>query len=167
MIGKAIVLLFLEHLIVERTRALLNLLGIRTKQKVDEGCIVKDTMHIGAHTFVVHEIAIRTTIGKMEQWRGLGITKRTCLTHMDLVAHSKLTHHLAGALLTTHSSGRWQKTKARESLNIALHMIRVAHLDAHHLITATDAQNGSPFTMGSNNGLGTAITTKFVEIIER
>ena len=86
---------------------------------------------------------------------------------MNLVTHSILTSHLAGAFLTAHGGGRWQKAKTWESLNITLHMIWVAHLDAHHLITATDTQYGSPFATGADNSLGAAITTELIKIVER
>ena len=86
MISKAVVLFFLERLVIEGARILTNLLGIGTKQEVDKGSIVEDAMDVGAHALVANDITIRTAIGEVEQWRGLGITKGTRLTHVDLVA---------------------------------------------------------------------------------
>ena len=68
MIGEAIVLLFFERHIIEGARILTNLLGIRTKQEVDEGSIVEDAMDVGAHAFVAHDVTIGTAVGEVEQW---------------------------------------------------------------------------------------------------
>lgn len=45
--------------------------------------------------------------------------------------------------------------------------IGVAHLDTHHLITATDAQYRRPFTVGTDDGLRTTVATQLVEVVER
>ena len=68
MIGEAIVLLFLERLVIEGARILTNLLRIGPKQEVDKGSIVEDAVDVGAHAFVAHDITIGTTVGEVEQW---------------------------------------------------------------------------------------------------
>ena len=91
---------------------------------------------------------------------------------MDLIAAdgaatTELRLHLTGALLTTHDGSRRQQSEAWQALDVALHMIRVANLHAHQLVTATDAQYRSPLTTSTHDGLRTTVTTEFVEVAQR
>ena len=79
----------------------------------------------------------------------------------------ELSGDLAGALGATHGGGDGEKAEAWKALDVALNMIGVAHLDTHHLITATDAQHRRPFAVGSDDGLRTTIATQLVEVVER
>ena len=73
---------------------------------------------------------------------------------------------LAGEFLAAHGGGCGQKRQTKQTLDIALHMIGIAHLDTHHLITSTDAQHRCSIAMGTDDGLGTTIATQLVEIVE-
>ena len=64
-VSQLVVLLFLEGLIVERGIRLAQFFSIRLLEVVHEGGIVEDAVNVGAHTFVVDEVAILATIGKM------------------------------------------------------------------------------------------------------
>ena len=74
---------------------------------------------------------------------------------------------MAGELGATHGGGDGQKAETRKALDVSLDMIGVAHLDTHHLITATDAQYRHPFTVGTDDGLRTTVATQLVEVVER
>ena len=85
-VGEFVVLLFLEGLIVEGGIRLAQFFSIRLQEEIHEGSIIEDTVNVGTHAFVVYEIAILATIGKMQQGRGLSGAKGLCLPHVDLIA---------------------------------------------------------------------------------
>ena len=74
---------------------------------------------------------------------------------------------MAGDLPATHRGGDGQEAEAWEALDVALHMVGIANLDAHELVAATDAQYGSTIAMSLDDGLGTAVATQFIEVVER
>ena len=74
---------------------------------------------------------------------------------------------MTGDLLAAHRGGDGQEAEAWEALDVALHMIGIANLDAHELVAATDAQYGSTIAMSLDDGLGTAVATQFIEVVER
>ena len=152
-VSQFVVLLFLESLIVERGICLAQLLSKGLQEEVHERSIVEDTVNVGAHAFVVDDIAVLATIGKS-------------FAHVDLITLSILTFHLPRHFLATHRGGDGEEAEAREALDVALHMMGVANLDAHELVAATDAQYGSTIAMSLNDGLSTAVTTQFIEIVE-
>ena len=68
--------------------------------------------------------------------------------------------------LAAHCGGDRKEAEAWETSDVALHMVGIANLDAHELVAATDAQYGSTIAMSLDDGLSTAVTTQFIEIVE-
>ena len=167
-----IVLLFLIRGIVKRLLGSSHLLRIRTKQEIDERGIVEDAVNIGTHTLVIDDVTILAAIVEDSQRTRLSLTQRTTLAHVDLIAANgatttELRLHLTGALLTAHDGSRRQQSEAWQALNVTLHMIRVADLHTHQLITTTNAQYRSPLTTSTHDGFRTTVTTEFVEVAQR
>ena len=88
------------------------------------------------------------------------------LAHVYLVATTILTHHLTCHLLARHGRGGGQQSQSRQTVDIPFHMLGVAHLPTHHLITATDAHDGGSLTMRPNNRLCHSVAAQFVEVAE-
>ena len=74
---------------------------------------------------------------------------------------------MAGDLLAAHRGGDGQEAEAWEALNVALHMIGIANLDAHELVAATDAEHRSTVAMSLDDGLGATVAAQFHEVVER
>ena len=74
---------------------------------------------------------------------------------------------MTGDFLAAHRGGDGQEAEAWEAPDVALHMVGIANLDAHELVAAADAQYGSTIAMSLDDGLGTAVTAQFIEIVER
>ena len=74
---------------------------------------------------------------------------------------------LSRHLLPTHCGGYRQESEARQTFDITLHMIRVAHLHTHQLVPTTDAQYGGTLAMSLHDGLCHPITTQLIEVVER
>ena len=45
-------------------------------------------------------------------------------------------------------------------------MIRITHLNTHHLITTTNTKNGGAFTLDPDNSLGTPVASQFIEVVQ-
>ena len=73
---------------------------------------------------------------------------------------------MAGALLATDGGGRRQEAETWQTLDVALYMMGVAHLDAHHLVAATDAEHRGALPMCLNDGLRHPVATQLVEIVD-
>ena len=61
-VGELVVLLFLEGLIVEGGIRLAQFFSKGLQKEVHEGSIVENTVNVGAHTFVVDEVAVLATV---------------------------------------------------------------------------------------------------------
>ena len=85
-VSQFVVLLFLEGLIVEGCICQAQFLGEGLQEEVHEGGIVEDAVNVSAHTFVVDDVAVLATIGKMQQGRGQSGAEGLCLPHVDLIA---------------------------------------------------------------------------------
>ena len=90
---------------------------------------------------------------------------------MNLVALTRMTiklkRHLSGHLLTAHRRRDRQQAKTGQTFDVTLHVLRIAHLDPHHLIAATDTKHGSAMAMGLQYGLCTTVTAQFIKVVER
>ena len=45
-------------------------------------------------------------------------------------------------------------------------MVGVKHFHTHHLVTAADAQHGSTLAVSPHDGLGTAVATQLIQVVQ-
>ena len=60
-----------------------------------------------------------------------------------------------------------QEPEAGQTLDVALHVIRVTDFAPHHLVAAADAHHHSAVTVGTLDGSSRTVATQIREVVER
>ena len=76
---------------------------------------------------------------------------------MYLVALAILTIDLTGLFLLGDCGACGQKSQTGQALYVALNVIGIKHLNAHHLIATADAKHRGTLAMSPHDGLGTSV----------
>ena len=77
----------------------------------------------------------------------------------------ELESDLLGGLFCSHGCMDGQQTETWEAGNGALYAIGVANGLAKHLIAAADAHNSMAVAMGTYDGLSTAVSSQFKQVV--
>ena len=165
-VGQPVVLLLLEGGVVEGAVGGRETVGVGPEEEVHEGGVVEDAVYVGAHAAVIGDVAVVAAVAQVQQGLRRGVAEGPRLAHVNLVATSELTVHLAGDLVASHRGGDGQEAEARQALDVTLHVVGVAHLDAHQLIAAADAEHRGALATGPDDGLGTAVAPQLAEVAE-
>ena len=75
--------------------------------------------------------------------------------------------NLSRGLCFCQAGGDRQEPEARQTLDVALHVIRVADFAPHHLVAATDTHHHSAVSVGTLDGPGRTVATQIREVVER
>ena len=125
-------------------------------------------MNIASHTFPIDKIAIRFSVFQFIQWRNRRTRYKLSLSHVNFVSPAncfiipEMESHPASYLLTLHGSYHGKQSQTRQLTDISLYSIGIADFHSHHLVSATNPHDRSPFAMCTQDSLRHTITAKFI-----
>lgn len=104
-----------------------QLIRIRAEQKINECLIVKYSMNVSAHTFLVVPVAVFSSINQLVQWRRRSTLDRYSPAHVYLVSFTdcscsvKSKIHLSGHFISLHGGNHRKQSQSGKHSDISFH----------------------------------------------